>query len=169
MNIRCFEPLLNQQSKILVLGTMPGRESLLKGFYYSSRKNIFWDIMARVLLPEWDDENLANESLSIEEKKQLLLSNNIGLWDVIQSCYREGSLDSKIKDEQMNDFERLFLDYRGVQRIFFNGGKAYKLYKKHYGNETFGKSFLVLNSTSTTNPNNAFAILREWRLAIKTS
>lgn len=86
--IKSFEPLVDKESKVLILGSMPGVMSLNKQQYYGNPRNHFWKIIYS-LFNEVEDE-------LYEQKKAFLLRKGIALWDVINNCYREGSLDSNI-------------------------------------------------------------------------
>jgi TDG/mug DNA glycosylase family protein len=83
-------------------------------------------------------------------KKKLLLDNNIALWDVIENCYREGSLDSNIKNAKPNDFEKLYSEYSDISHVYFNGAKAYNEYKRKVGFDE-NRTFTRLLSTSPAN------------------
>lgn len=115
-NCKCFEPLIDSDSKILVLGTMPGEKSLETGEYYASTNNSFWKII-RDLFNGGKDFN------GYEEKCDCLKKNGIALWDVLAACEREGSLDENIKNEVPNDIVGLLEKYPNVERIIFNGNK----------------------------------------------
>lgn len=123
--IECFDPVAEEDARLLILGTMPSVESLRQSFYYSHPRNAFWPVMAAVLgepLPETTDE-----------KKNMLIRHRVALWDVCGSCVRPGSLDSDIRDVQPNDFEKLFARCRGIRKILFNGATAEKLYAQKVG------------------------------------
>ncbi|HEU0126064.1 MAG TPA: DNA-deoxyinosine glycosylase, partial [Flavobacterium sp.] len=92
-----FAPISSKKSKVLILGTMPGIKSLELNQYYGHAQNNFWKFMFLILKEEF--------SYDYETRKNLLLQNNIALWDVLQFCDRVGSLDSAIKNEIANDFE----------------------------------------------------------------
>jgi TDG/mug DNA glycosylase family protein len=87
------------------------------------------------------------------------------LWDVIEKCYREGSLDSNIREEKVNDFSTLFKGYPQIKIILFNGSKAYETYKKWIG---FGMlsdiRFRKLTSSSPANTKGYEEKLREWSI-----
>ena len=87
--LHTIPPVFNQNSKILILGSFPSVKSREAEFFYGHKQNRFWKVLA----------NLLNESVpeNTEEKKQLLLSNGIALWDVIKSCTITGSSDSSIR------------------------------------------------------------------------
>lgn len=142
MQIHSFPPIINNECRILILGSMPGVESLRKNEYYGHPQNQFWRIMF----------DLSGEKLSddYETKKQLLLEKNIALWDVISNCVRKGSLDSAIKEDMPNDFEQLYIEYSNIKHVFFNGAKAYDTYRRKVGFDDT-KTFIRLSSTSPAN------------------
>ena len=111
------------KARVLLLGSMPGAASLAQQQYYAHPRNLFWPIMAE----------LAGFSahLPYPEKVRALNSSGIALWDVIASCRRAGSLDSAIRDEQVNDFAGFFAKQPNLAAIGFNGGKAWQSFKRH--------------------------------------
>lgn len=136
-----FEPIYDKNSKILILGSFPSVKSRENHFYYGHPQNRFWKVIARVTdspVPE-----------TIEEKKQLLLSNHIAIWDVIASCTILGSSDTSIKDVVVNDFSKI-LQNSSIERIYVNGGKAYELYHKYAEKQTNIQA-VKLPSTSPAN------------------
>ena len=120
--IVCFVPVAEPDARLLILGTMPSVESLKQSFYYAHPRNAFWPIMSDVLGDSRPE--------SIEEKKRLLISHRIALWDVAHSCVRPGSLDSAIRDVVPNDFAALFARCPKIEKILFNGATAQKLFYK---------------------------------------
>ena len=141
--INSFPPFVNSQTKILILGTMPGIASLEKQEYYAHKRNHFWKIMYTLL------NNLPISEI-FEEKIQLLQANNIGLWDVLENCERKGSLDIHIKNQKENDFETLFKEFPGVSKIIFNGKESHKYFLKKFG-QIKGITYYVMPSTSPAN------------------
>jgi len=139
---KSFKPIIDKNSKILILGSMPGRESLEKNQYYAYKRNHFWKIIFDIF----------NVKLSENEeyinKKALLIKKNIALWDVIESCFREGSLDSNIKKASENDFENFFKMYPNIKHIFFNGNKSHDVFKTKVGFKFDNIGFHQLPSTS---------------------
>ena len=95
--IRSFPPIINSETEILIVGTMPSVKSLEAQQYYAHPRNAFWKIIAALY-------HQGAEFADFQEKKACLLANRLGLWDSLQLCLREGSLDSAITDEQPNDF-----------------------------------------------------------------
>lgn len=136
-----FEPVYDENSEILILGTFPSVKSRENNFYYGHPQNRFWKLIA----------GLTKESVpeTIEEKKALLLKHHIAIWDVVQSCDIIGSSDSSIKNVVPADIAKI-LKESSVQRIYANGDKAYRLYKKYCEKET-GKKAEKLPSTSPAN------------------
>ena len=114
-----FGPVYNEKSKILILGSFPSVKSREIQFYYGHPQNRFWKVLAHIL-----DEEVPQ---TIDEKKALLLENQIALWDVIESCSIIGSSDTSIKDVVVNDFSKILAESE-IEKIFVNGTKAYELY-----------------------------------------
>ncbi|WP_367753173.1 DNA-deoxyinosine glycosylase [Flavobacterium sp. WC2430] len=141
--ITSFSPFINSETEILVLGTMPGIASLEKQEYYAHPRNHFWKIMYTILdsLPI---------SVVFEEKIKLLQNNKIGLWDVLENCERNGSLDINIKNQKENDFETLFKNYPTITKIIFNGKESHKYFLKKFG-QIKGITYYVMPSTSPAN------------------
>lgn len=136
-----FEPLYNENSKILILGSFPSVKSREQMFFYGHPQNRFWRVTAKVL-----DERVPAD---IEKKRDFLLSNNIALWDVIASCDIEGSADSTIKNVTANDLTPI-LDSADIRGIFVNGKTAYRYFKK-YTEPAIGRGAVCLPSTSPAN------------------
>ena len=136
-----FEPVYDKESKILILGSFPSVKSRESKFYYGHPQNRFWKVIAKI--------TNRKEPMAIEEKKELLLSNHIAIWDVIESCTIQGSSDSSIKDVVVNDFSDI-LQNSSIQRIYVNGNKAYELYHR-YAEENTGMKAVKLPSTSPAN------------------
>jgi hypoxanthine-DNA glycosylase len=120
-----FAPIVSENARVLILGTMPGAASLQKQQYYGHPGNAFWPIMnALFAMPA---------ELCYRERKERLSEQGIAVWDVLQGCKRPGSLDSNIdmSSIRINDFENFFADHHGIGLVFFNGAMAEKLYRKY--------------------------------------
>ena len=155
--LKGFSPVINQRCKILILGSMPGEESLLRNEYYAHARNYFWRIIGEILNTEIG---------SYRDKKRMLLSNRIALWDVVHQCTRQGSLDSNIKDIEYNDFASLFRKYSHITRVFCNGKKAYALFTKKF--EHLSSRVEQLPSTSPANASQALAWKkRQWKKILR--
>ncbi len=124
-DIQGFEPVVSENAKVLILGTMPGVASLLRQQYYGHPRNAFWPIMSALFAAE--------PELDYLQRKKILAGNGIAVWDVLQACNRPGSLDSNIElaSIRINNFADFFAEYQHIGHVFFNGGMAEKLYKKH--------------------------------------
>lgn len=136
-----FEPVFDENSKVLILGTFPSVKSRENRFYYGHPQNRFWKVIAGLTESEVPQ--------TIEEKKKLLLEHGIAIWDVIESCDIIGSSDSSIKNVVPADIERVVANSK-IQNIYANGGTAKKLYKK-YSQKKTGREIIGLPSTSPAN------------------
>ena len=125
MLCKSFPPIINKHCTILILGSMPGIKSLTDQEYYAHPKNRFWSLMQTLLTGK-------NELLTYAKKKQLLLQNQIALWDTLAYCERNGSLDSNIVKERPNDLLNLLNKYPKIDTIICNGGKAGTTFKKYF-------------------------------------
>jgi len=153
--LRGFAPIADENSRILILGSMPSVESLRREQYYGNPQNAFWRLMA-ALLGEPYAEDYANRTA-------MLLRHGVALWDVLRSCEREGSLDSNIKRPEVNDFAAFFAAHPRISRVYLNGGKAYALFKKHVGFDFPGIEFARLGSTSPAHAVPFEQRLSDWR------
>ena len=120
--ITSFPPIVDEQSEILVLGTVPGAVSLATGEYYAQKGNIFWKVISEIF-------NNGVSFRSYDDKVACLRVNHIALWDVQKSCNREGSLDDMIEDEVLNDLDGFLKRYPRIRKIVFNGKKPSSYYK----------------------------------------
>ena len=102
---------------------MPGRASLDAGQYYAHPRNAFWRIASDLL--QFDP------GASYAVRKKALTSARVALWDVLHSCVREGSLDTRIEEEAANDFDRFFQSHPAITHVFFNGAKAEASFRRH--------------------------------------
>jgi len=155
---KAFEPIVSNTSEILILGTMPGEKSLELQEYYGNRGNQFWRLLFTLF-----DKELSHD---YNEKIRLLKDNNIALWDVLQYCEREGSLDSNIKNELPNNFEAFYKHYPNIKRVLFSSKNAAAYYDKYVGRkETI--EYDVLPSPSGANATKSFAEKLEiWQLKL---
>lgn len=143
MRINSFSYHVNSNTEILILGTMPGAMSLDKQEYYANPRNHFWKILYTI----FDALPIPN---LLEEKIQFLLSNKIGLWDVLENCERKGSLDIHIKNHKENDFVALLEKFPAIKKIIFNGKQSHAFFIKKFG-QIEGITYYVMPSTSPAN------------------
>ncbi len=141
-----FPPIAPRKAQVLILGSMPGVESLKQQQYYAHPRNLFWPIMDKLVgIPV---------ALPYHARTQRLAQAGIALWDVLKACERQGSLDSAITPSsvQVNDFSSFFSAHRQIKAVFLNGRKAYDLFQRHVHSkmiETLSTcQIMVLPSTS---------------------
>lgn len=155
MKIYSFPPISHSDATILILGTMPGEQSLAANQYYGNPRNAFWKILFTVFDSPF--------STDYEQRKSLLIENRIALWDSLQACVRAGSLDSAIVQEVANDFDSFFKTHPNIKHIFFNGQKAAAYFKQYIKVENY--HLTTLPSTSPANAGKSFeAKLKEWSI-----
>lgn len=149
-----FEPVYDEYSEILILGTFPSVKSRENNFYYGHPQNRFWKVIANI--------NNVPVPESIDEKRKLLLDLHIAIWDVVASCSISGSSDSSIKDVTANDISKLLKD-TNIKTIYGNGAKACELYNRYVYSKT-GRAIVKLPSTSPANAGYSLERLCElWR------
>ncbi|MEA9415444.1 DNA-deoxyinosine glycosylase [Flavobacterium sp. PL02] len=154
-----FDPISSPNASVLILGTMPGIKSLELGQYYGHKQNNFWKILFTVFNEDFTDV--------YEAKKEILIKNNIALWDVLKYCDRVGSLDSTIKNEITNDFDTFLKQHPDIKTILFNGQKAAAFFKK-YIKVSDDYKLITLPSTSPANAGKSFdSKLNEWKIILE--
>ena len=156
--IHPFGPLFGPESRILILGSFPSVKSREQQFFYGHPQNRFWKVIAGLFdLPV---------PLTIPEKKELILSHGLALWDSIASCVITGSSDASIREVRANDL-RIILDSSPIEKIYCNGRKSHEMYNK-YILPVLGREASCLPSTSPANAQwslekltAAWAVIRE--------
>ena len=136
-----FGPLFSPESRILILGSFPSVKSREQHFFYGHPQNRFWKVIAALFGQD--------TPRTVPEKKDLILSNGLALWDSIASCIITGSSDSSIREVRANNL-RIILDNAPIDRIFCNGRKSYEMYGK-YIQPQLGREAICLPSTSPAN------------------
>jgi double-stranded uracil-DNA glycosylase len=141
---RCLAPLLATSPRILILGSLPGDESLRQQQYYAHKQNQFWRMLAAVYgqaLPS-----------AYSERLDIIMRNGLAVWDVLASADRNGSLDTAIRNAKPNRFGPFFDALPALQAIAFNGQKAHALFRQHVardlGDRLADMRIAVLPSTS---------------------
>ncbi|MDT9599964.1 DNA-deoxyinosine glycosylase [Sphingosinicella rhizophila] len=114
---RSFPPVADERTRLLVLGSLPGEESLAQGRYYAHPRNQFWKLMGAVI-----GSNL--DTMDYRERLKTLRDAGVGLWDVVGSATRKGSLDTNIRGHQPNPLAELTASLPHLAAVAFNGGKA---------------------------------------------
>jgi len=156
MEFHNIEPVFDENSEILILGSFPSVKSREMKFFYGHPQNRFWKVIADIT-----DEALP---VTVNEKKALLLKHNIAVWDVIKSCDIVGSSVSSIENVRINDFDVIF-GKADIKRIYANGDKAYSLFKRYYSKEL---EIVKLPSTSPANARYTLEMLcNDWRVILE--
>jgi len=155
-----FAPIGNKSARVLVLGSMPGAESLRVGRYYAYKHNAFWPIMGAL----FD----AGPAVAYEKRVLFLKRAGLAVWDVMASCVREGSLDSDIDEGSIvpNDFRAFFDSHPQIEHVFFNGTKAETCFRRYVSPELSdrGLKFTRLPSTSPAHASlSLLQKLKAWR------
>lgn len=158
---RSFDPVIDENVRLLILGSLPGELSLAQSEYYANPQNRFWTLISEVV-----GENLT--ALSYSDRLQALLRHGIGLWDVVAEAIREGSLDSRIRDHAHNDLIGLIDRLPRLEAIAFNGGTAARLGLKALKDQANYYEIIRLPSSSPAytlsyqEKLKAWAVLRDW-------
>ncbi|MDT5259964.1 MAG: hypothetical protein QOD10_5044 [Mycobacterium sp.] len=122
--LRGFPPVVDDDARVLILGSFPSALSLAAHQYYANPRNAFWPIAGELFGFE--------ANAPYQKRLAALRSHGVALWDVLRRCRRAGSADSAIDPKSLvvNDFAQLFADYPGIARVYFNGAKAAELYRR---------------------------------------
>lgn len=139
-----LEPIVNKDSKILILGSLPGEMSLKNQKYYDNKNNHFWKLLSYVFEDKFIEFN------DYEEKIKFLKNHKVALWDVIKCANREGSLDTNIKNEEYNDLYTLITKHN-ITNIYVNGRKAESSIKKYLKLNNLELNYNYLPSSSSLN------------------
>ncbi len=153
--ISSFPPIIDKNSKILILGSIPGAKSLEKQEYYGHPQNKFWKIIFELFNEEFTE--------NYTDKIDVLIRNHIALWDVLDSCERKGSLDSEIKNEEANPILELLEKHEKISAIFCNGGKSFKALQQILG-KNFKIPIILLPSTSPLHTISFAEKLEKWKI-----
>lgn len=125
---RSFPPIIDVDTRLLILGSLPGERSLAEARYYAHPRNQFWRLIGAVI-----ERDLA--ALDYEARLRVLLAAGVGLWDVVGSARRSGSLDTAIRDHQPNALLPLARRLPRLCAIAFNGGTSARLGMKALGSD----------------------------------
>lgn len=153
-----LDPIFNERSEILILGSFPSVASRKAAFYYGHPQNRFWRVLAEIFGQPLPTSN--------DERRELILSNRLALWDVIASCRIRGSADNAITDVVPNDLSRI-LSGAPIKKIIVNGRMAEKYYLKFQ----YPKTGILSTALPSTSPANAAwsieRLIDAWREAVR--
>ena len=152
-------PVARSDVRLFILGSLPGDASLAVRCYYAHRTNQFWRLLACAIGAEL-------QSLTYDERLARLAEHRIGLWDVVASASRRGSLDQAIREAEHNQIEHLLRDFPDLRAIAFNGTTAAAVGRKLIGDPPPGITLIDLPSSSAANTRAATDKAAAWsRLA----
>lgn len=154
--LRGFPPVIDGHCRTLILGSFPSERSLAKAQYYAHPQNQFWRLVGNVI-------DAALQNMAYDDRLEILLAHHIGLWDIISTCNREGSLDSNIRNSGHNDYARVTDVAKKLQRVCFNGKTAGRMEPLFAAR---GFETIVLPSSSPANTMKFDSKLAQWREAI---
>ena len=142
MSLHSFAPVIGPEARVLILGSMPGGESLRKQQYYAHPRNAFWRIMGTLFgFPE---------TLPYEERLEWLKRSHVALWDSLADCEREGSLDSNIHNPEPNDIAGLLKQNPSIRTVFCNGHASCRFLKKYHAGLFHGNGPEIIQLPSTS-------------------
>ena len=156
--IHCFPPIVDENCRVLVFGSMPSVTSLERQQYYGHKQNFFWPMMFQIFGEPYSDDYAV--------KRQLLLRHHVALWDVLASCEREGSLDSNITDEVCNAIPALLAEHPTIKYLLFNGGKAFQSFKRNFPALLEQMDYYQMPSTSPAHTMKRAQKLQKWQLIL---
>lgn len=165
MHVFSFPPIATKKSRLLILGSMPGKASLQADQYYAHPRNLFWDFTADCLGFERDGP--------YAERVSALEAAGVALWDVLKSCRRTSSLDSDIIESSIvvNPFGEFLSAHPAIATVCFNGAKAESVFGKHVLPDLKHITALSYHRLPSTSPANAgiplATKLEQWSVALR--
>ena len=152
-----FPPVVDEECRILILGSFPSVKSREDGFFYGHPQNRFWEMLAAIY-----KEGIPTD---IQEKRMLLLRHHIALWDVIASCEIEGSSDASVRNAVPVDIS-LITNVATIELVICNGKLAAKLYHQHL-EKLVGLPAVAMPSTSPANASCRLEkLIQAWQSAL---
>lgn len=142
---KAFEPIVNNNSKILILGSLPSDKSIIANEYYGNKANHFWSIISLIF------ENKKIEFQNYNEKIQFLNRYCIALWDVYNVAERIGSLDTNIQNWAFNNIKEFLNEHKDIKTVLVNGRKAETGFKKYLKKENIHFDYQYVPSSSSAN------------------
>ena len=160
-----FPPIAGPDAHTLILGSMPGEASLAAGCYYAHPRNTFWTIVGEVLD--------IDPGQPYAKRVDQLAAKGYALWDVLGACRREGSLDTRIEPQsmQVNPYMPFFIEHPRIDRIFFNGATAERIFVRHVAPMLAPDGLPKLHRLPSTSPAHAALSLARkvaaWRAIVR--
>ncbi|MBD1430488.1 MULTISPECIES: DNA-deoxyinosine glycosylase [Sphingobacterium] len=151
-----FAPIIPNQPRILILGSLPGDLSIAKDQYYAHPQNRFWKVLFALFEQEFTSD--------YSERIKLLHQQQIALWDVCASAIRPGSMDTDISEVIPNTIPQLLAEKPAISNVIFNGQKAQKLFEKYFKKQE-NLNYITLPSTSPANAQFSIEkLLQHWEI-----
>ena len=147
-----FEPVYDENSRLLILGSFPSVKSREIQFYYGNKQNRFWKVICSHFgecIPE-----------TVAEKREFLFNRRIALWDIVTECEITGSKDDTIKNFKVADIKTLLQNSK-IKYIILNGSKAYSIFYENYSDLD-----VIYKKLPSTSPANTRFNEQEWHNAI---
>ena len=138
---KSFNPIVFKNSEILILGSFPSLESFEKSFYYAHPRNQFWKLLSALT---------GSPINNVDQKIWLLKVAKIALWDMVQNCTRENSLDSSLEEIEVNNLAEFLEEHSSIKKVAFTGRLSEKLFKMHF-------SYLEIETVYLPSPSAAYA------------
>ena len=160
-SICSFPPIVDEYSEVLILGSIPGPESLRQRQYYANHNNQFWRIIYSVYGSDSDD----TAEFAYEAKIRFILEHKIALWDVFHSADRSGALDADIKNPELSDIRGLILAHPRIKRILLAGRTAEKAFRKHFSDVRI-HTLYVPSASSAYAKKSIDEKIEDWKSAI---
>ena len=161
--IQSFTPISDQSARVLILGSMPGAQSLRAGQYYAHPRNGFWRIMAEL----YGVDSTAPYTVRTAQ----LTHAGVAVWDVLQRCRRKGSLDSAIESgtRVANDFRTFFATHPNISIIGFNGSEAQQSFRRFVQSDvdTAHMRLIRLPSSSPAHAIKLETKIAQWKAALQ--
>jgi double-stranded uracil-DNA glycosylase len=156
----CFPPVTRPDTRLLVLGSLPGAVSLAQQRYYGHPQNLFWRLIGAVI-----ERDLV--ALEYEARLEALLNAGVGLWDTVAAATRKGSLDADIRLHEASDLAALVRTLPELKAIAFNGGTSARIGRRQLGDAP-GLALIDLPSSSPAYASLSFEKKREAWLLLRT-
>jgi double-stranded uracil-DNA glycosylase len=137
-------PIARADARLFILGSLPGDASLAAQRYYAHPTNQFWRLLGSAIGEEL-------QALGYQARLDRLAAHHVGLWDVIASASRRGSLDQAIREAEHNRIEHLLHDFPELRAIAFNGSTAAAAGRTLIGEPRSGLTLVDLPSSSAAN------------------
>ncbi|MDD9858749.1 MAG: DNA-deoxyinosine glycosylase [Gammaproteobacteria bacterium] len=163
MRLHGLPPIAEKGARVLILGSFPSEASLRAQRYYAHPRNQFWAVVEALFGIARDEE--------YARRCRQLAARGVAVWDVIGSCRRRGSLDSAIRDAEVNDFAAFYRRHRRIEAVFFNGAEAERRYRRLVDTAVVGEAPAGVRLPSTSPANAAMSLagkIEMWR-AVQTA